>query len=80
MMKELAMATLVAGGVCAAARKAKKEAMNAQRTKDFKSGTRNLSSFPARRTATSTTVAARAQSPSTASRRSTGSTSSKMEP
>ena len=44
MMKELAMATLVAGGVCAAARKAKKEAMNAQRIKDFKSGTRNLSS------------------------------------
>ena len=56
MMKELAMATLVAGGVCAAARKAKKEAMNAQRTKDFKSGTRNFSSFPARRIAIFTTA------------------------
>ena len=73
MMKELAMATLVAGGVCTAARKTKKEAMNAQRTKDFKSGTRNLSSFPARRTATSMTAAARAQFHSTALKRSTGS-------
>ena len=73
MMKELAMATLVAGGVCAAARKAKKEAMNAQRIKDFKSGTRNLSSFLARRTAISTTAVARGRFPSTISRRSTGS-------